>query len=43
MQGQGRRRVSYRWVHVLTIEDDRIAKDTVYCTGTVPCPDIDNP
>lgn len=43
MQGQSRRRVRYRWVHVLTIEDDRIVNDRVYCTGTVPCPDIDNP
>ena len=42
VQGQGRHRARYRWVHVLTIEDDLIVNDTVYCTGMVPCPEIDN-
>lgn len=36
LQGDGVRRARYRWVHVLTIQDDRIVTDTVYCTGAVP-------
>lgn len=38
IQGQGRRRARYRWAHILTIEQDRIVNDTVYCTGGRPVP-----
>lgn len=41
VQGQGTERARYRWVHVLTIQDDLIVNDTVYCTGTVPWSDAD--
>lgn len=36
VQGRGAARARLRWAHVLTIEDGRIAGDTVYCTGAVP-------
>lgn len=36
LQGGGASRSRFRWVHLLTIEDDRIVADTVYCTGAVP-------
>jgi ketosteroid isomerase-like protein len=29
-------RVRYRWVHLLTIEQGRITRDVIYCTGAVP-------
>ena len=38
-QGEGASRARNRWVHVLTIENDRIVNDTVYCTGAVPSPE----
>lgn len=37
-QGDEGARVRFRWVHLLTIERDRIVADVVYCTGAVPVP-----
>jgi len=36
VQGDGRDKVFFRWVHLLGIENGRISTDTVYCTGAVP-------
>ena len=41
VQGRGQKRSRYRWVHILTIEENVIVDDTVYCTGMLPCPDVD--
>ena len=35
-QGEGAGRVLFRWVHLLTVQEGRIAGDVVYCTGAVP-------
>lgn len=37
LQGHGANQSRYRWVHILTIEGERIVADTVYCTGAIPC------
>ena len=37
-QGEGADRVRFRWVHLLTIEDDLITADVVHCTGALPAP-----
>lgn len=38
LQGHGAGRARFRWAHVLTVEEGRIAADTVYCTGAVSVP-----
>lgn len=35
-QGEGAGRVRFRWAHLLTIEQGRITRDVVYCTGAIP-------
>ena len=37
-QGAGEARVRYRWVHLLTVEQGRITRDVLYCSGAVPVP-----
>ncbi|MFP5372736.1 MAG: nuclear transport factor 2 family protein [Actinomycetes bacterium] len=37
-QGVGRTRASFRWVHLLTIDQGRITGDVVHCTGALPVP-----
>lgn len=42
VQGEPSRRTRYRWVHLLTVDDGRVTRDTIYCTGAIPARDADS-
>lgn len=39
VQGEVPHRARYRWVHLLTVDDGRVTRDTIYCTGAIPVRD----